>query len=191
MDIQAHLRDVESQVQTGMKRSRQLRGWLLWLLWLILGGALTLRVIPTGTWLSVAVILTGPFWLLFVAWPGIWLYSQVKARRLWAQDVSLIICSEVKPAVAIAVISSKKAPHLLVSLQSWLQAFPSLTPQALALEVYPSSHYEGVDLETLDAQALMHRLEGDDPTDERVTLNDWFVAKKWYRHLFEALRAAH
>jgi hypothetical protein len=59
-------------------------GWLLWLLWLVVATALLIDDFKSGV-LSLALVLSAPFWALWVGWPiyrglGGWQRWQARAR---------------------------------------------------------------------------------------------------------------
>jgi hypothetical protein len=64
-------------------RARTLRwGWLLWLAWLVAASALLLDDLRSGT-LTIGLVLTAPFWALWVLWPAYiawWFVRRWRAR---------------------------------------------------------------------------------------------------------------
>lgn len=60
-------------------------GWLLWLLWLVVATALLIDDFKSGV-LSVALVLSAPFWVLWAGWPiyrglGVWRRWQARGSR--------------------------------------------------------------------------------------------------------------
>lgn len=102
---------VDRAVDTPMPRSRRRRFWLLWWLWGIFGTAFSLRGVPDGTWLAVALLLTSPFWALFLLWPCLWLRDRLRARSLWAESVSIIL-AEAPDSTEATSAASADAAHV-------------------------------------------------------------------------------
>ena len=78
------------KVDLPMPPSRCRRGWMLWYLWGLLGTALTLEGTTVesldGAALPMAFWLSAPFWVLFAAWPFMWGWNRLRARRLWGEE---------------------------------------------------------------------------------------------------------
>ncbi len=56
-----------------MSRARARTGWLLWLAWGIFGAIFLFEDFQGGS-LTLSFLLTSPLWLLFAAWPFLWLW---------------------------------------------------------------------------------------------------------------------
>ena len=89
--VDARLRVIGRLVDMPVARDRRRRYWMVWLLWGMLGTALTFEGVKDGTWLAVAGILGGPFWLLFLVWPFLWLRDRLRARSLWAEAMTALL----------------------------------------------------------------------------------------------------
>lgn len=57
-------------------------GWMLWVLWGVIGGGLLLADRKSGT-LGFALVLTAPFWGLWLLWP---LYRGLRAWAAWQTE---------------------------------------------------------------------------------------------------------
>ena len=56
-----------------MSRARARTGWLLWLAWGIFGAIFLFEDFQGGS-ITLSFLLTSPLWLLFAAWPFLWLW---------------------------------------------------------------------------------------------------------------------
>ena len=148
----------ERLVETPVPAARRRRFWLVWWLWAVFGAAVTFSGTLEGTWSAVALILTAPFWGLFVLWPLFWIRDRLRAKRLWAAEVLVLLAperrGEAEEKTALPVIVGREG-GLLVPLVAWESAFPAVPPDALGVEALPPGRFAGVKLPVLEARALL------------------------------------
>lgn len=133
--VDARLRALGRLVELPVARDRRRRYWMVWLLWGMLGTALTFEGVEDGTWLAVAGILGGPFWLLFLLWPFLWLRDRLRARSLWGEDMTVLLrdaADDPENASTLIVVWGKT--EALVPESEWCGAFPSVHPEVERLE---------------------------------------------------------
>ena len=155
------LGSVERQVRTPMPASRRRRFWLAWMLWAVFGACVTLSGAPDGAALVMAGILTAPLWLLFAAWPFLWVADRLRARRLWARDVQLVVAdgdgTGRNGGTAVPVIIGRDG-RIAVPVRAWSAAFPGLVPERLGIRVLPAGSLPGVTLDVMEASAMRQAL---------------------------------
>lgn len=180
------------KVDLPMPPSRCRRGWMLWYLWGLLGTALRLEGTTVesldGAALPMAFWLSAPFWVLFAAWPFMWGWNRLRARRLWGEEALDV---QGPDGTVVTVVRGRMpgerdaAPDLWVPLSALSSvlgegaALPAGLGPALAL---PGIAEEGVLLSGLvrwrtasvestpDGQGQHVR------TPEEETLSDWVLA---------------
>ena len=84
----------KAQLRCRLSRTKAKRAWMVWAIWGMLGTSLTME----GTQgvlglngLSVAGLLTAPFWLAFILWPIFYVWRRLHDRPLWAEEVVLLL----------------------------------------------------------------------------------------------------
>ena len=171
---------VDRAVETPIPQARRRRFWLVWWLWGIFGTAFSMRGIPDGTWLAVALLLTSPFWALFVLWPCLWVRDRLRAKRLWAESVSIILAEVPESSVSGRNANNKRSMQasaaetvesddiaipvvigrdgVLVPVIGWQAAFPTLDEKTLStagVSLTPADTFPGVHVEGFMADALV------------------------------------
>lgn len=177
------LESVERQVRMPVPASRRHRFWLAWLLWGVFGAAVTLSGAPEGAALVLAGILTAPLWLLFAAWPFLWVADRLRSRRLWARDVRLVVADGAgrDEVTAVPVIVGRDG-RVVVPLEGWRAVFTEPDPVRLGVGVLPAGTLPGVALDAMEAQAMGRVLE----EAERVPGGEAAAAARWIRNLLAA-----
>ena len=182
----------ERLVETPVPAARRRRFWLAWWLWAVFGAAVTFSGTLAGTWTAVALILTSPFWVLFVLWPLFWIRDRLRAKRLWAAEVLVLLAperrGEAEEKTALPVIVGR-AGGLLVPLVAWESAFPALPPDELGVQTLPPGRFAGVKLPVLEAEALLQTPELALPAADAVVDPDREAAALWVERLRAARRS--
>lgn len=123
------LERAEAAVETPIPQRRRRRFWLLWWIWAVFGAAVSFRGTLSGSWIAIAAILTAPFWAMFVLWPFFALRDRLRAKRLWAAEVLVLLAPEVRGSdeekTALPVIIGRNG-GVLVPLEAWECAFPTI-----------------------------------------------------------------
>lgn len=143
--------------------------------------------VSDGTWMAVALLLTSPFWVLFCLWPCLWLRDRLRAKRLWADSVGVVLAEAPRAGassstddtadIAIPIVIGRSG--VLVPMVGWLAAFPSLDEAYLRTkgirltpaDALPGVHIDGVMRDellrgiahialTADAASLHHSSKG-------------------------------
>lgn len=171
---------VDRAVETPIPQARRRRFWLVWWLWGIFGTAFSMRGIPDGTWLAVALLLTSPFWALFVLWPCLWVRDCLRAKRLWAESVSIILAEAPEAPASGNKVNNKRSMQasaaetvdsddiaipvvigcdgVLVPVIGWQAAFPTLDEKTLetaGVALTPADTFPGVHVAGFMADALV------------------------------------
>lgn len=164
LDALTLLERVERKVKLPMPAARRRRFWLAWSLWGIFGATVTWSGAPQGVTLAMASILTAPLWLLFLAWPVLWIRDRLHARQWWAKDVRLLVdeipeggIQRQEDAVALPVIVGQENA-LVVPLEGWCTVFPEILREdlvRLGVEIWPAEKLSGVALEVIPAESLV------------------------------------
>lgn len=178
---------VDRAVETPIPKARRRRFWLVWWLWGIFGTAFSMHGVSDGTWMAVALLLTSPFWVLFCLWPCLWLRDRLRAKRLWADSVGVVLAEAPRAGassstddtadIAIPIVIGRSG--VLVPMVGWLAAFPSLDEAYLRTkgirltpaDALPGVHIDGVMRDellrgiahialTADAASLHHSSKG-------------------------------
>lgn len=148
----------EKAVETPIPERRRRRFWLLWWIWAVFGAAVSFRGTLSGSWIAIAAILTAPFWALFLFWPICALRDRLRAKRLWASEVLVLLAPEVRGSddekTALPVVVGREG-GVLVPLEAWECAFPSIRPEMIPAAVVPADQYAGVHLPTLKEEDLL------------------------------------
>lgn len=143
--VDARLRVIGRLVDMPVARDRRRRYWMVWLLWGMLGTALTFEGVKDGTWLAVAGILGGPFWLLFLVWPFLWLRDRLRARSLWAEDMTALLHDagdDPDGTSTLIVVWGKTGAFVPES--EWCGAFPSVRLDVDKVERIEAGTFPGV-----------------------------------------------
>lgn len=161
--VDARLRVLGRLVDMPVARDRRRRYWMVWLLWGMLATALTFEGVKDGTWLAVAGILGGPFWLLFLVWPFLWLRDRLRARSLWAEDMTALLHDagdDPDSTSTLIVVWGKTGA--VVPESEWCGAFPSVRPELERIEAgtFPGVRTAGFLAKDLVAWAAGQNIEG-------------------------------
>ena len=134
---------VDRQVETPVCAARRRRYWLVWWLWAVFGAAVSFRGMPAGGLLIAAAVLTAPFWVLFAAWPILWLRDRRRSKTLWAEETAVLLApnpqqsasdssTDAQGGIALPVIlgHERESPGagILIPMLGWEAAFPTLDP---------------------------------------------------------------
>lgn len=188
---------VDRAVETPIPHARRRRFWLVWWLWGIFGTAFSMRGVPDGTWLAVALLLTSPFWVLFAIWPVLWFRDRLRAKRFWAESVTVVLahspstCADEKSEgetaqddIALPVVVGRDG--VLVPVLGWTTAFPTLDEERLAdfgVRCIPSEALAAVHLPCFSADELIKVFVNDDegqPCDcSGASADDLLCARSW------------
>ncbi len=191
------LEDVDRAVETPIPRARRRRFWLVWWLWGIFGTAFSMRGVPDGTWLAVALLLTSPFWALFAVWPILWLRDRLRAKRFWAESVSVVLAgspsssaeaqgekAEPEEDIALPVVVGQSG--VLVPVVGWMSAFPTLDEAGLAalgVKGVPAETFAGVHLTSFKAEDLIETFLADNALRASdcpgASVDDLLCAQRW------------
>lgn len=152
------LERAERSVETPIPARRRRRFWLLWWIWAIFGAAVSFRGTLSGSWIAIAAILTAPFWALFLFWPVLAVRDYLRAKRLWASEVLVLLAPEVRGSVdettALPVVVGRSG-GVLVPVEAWECAFPSIRPEMIPAAVVPADSHAGVHLAALKEEDLL------------------------------------
>ena len=152
------LERAELAVQTPIPERRRRRFWLLWWIWAVFGAAVSFRGTLSGSWIAIAAILTAPFWVMFVLWPFFALRDRLRAKRLWAAEVLVLLAPETRGSdeekTALPVVIGRDG-GVLVPLEAWECAFPTIRPEMIPAEVVSAGTYAGVNLPVLREEDLL------------------------------------
>ena len=96
---------VDRQVETPVCAARRRRYWLVWWLWAVFGAAVSFRGMPAGGLLIAAAVLTAPFWVLFAAWPILWLRDRRRSKTLWAEETAVLLAPNPQQSASFWVMS--------------------------------------------------------------------------------------
>lgn len=128
------LERAELAVQTPIPERRRRRFWLLWWIWAVFGAAVSFRGTLSGSWIAIAAILTAPFWVMFILWPFFALRDRLRAKRLWAAEVLVLLAPETRGSdeekTALPVVIGRDG-GVLVPLEAWECAFPTIRPEMI------------------------------------------------------------
>lgn len=151
------LERAEAAVETPIPQRRRRRFWLLWWIWAVFGAAVSFRGTLSGSWIAIAAILTAPFWAMFVLWPFFALRDRLRAKRLWAAEVLVLLAPEVRGSdeenTALPVIIGRNG-GVLVPLEAWECAFPTIKAAMIPAEAAAPGTYPGVNLPVLREEDL-------------------------------------
>lgn len=180
------------KVDLPMPPSRCRRGWMLWYLWGLLGTALTLEGTTVesldGAALPMAFWLSAPFWVLFAAWPFMWGWNRLRARRLWGEEALDV---QGPDGTVVTVVRGRMpgerdaAPDLWVPLSALPSALGNGTPLPAGLEpvrTMPGIAGEGVLLSglvrwrTASADSTQDGQGQNVRTPAEEKLRDWVLA---------------
>lgn len=188
---------VDRAVETPIPRARRRRFWLVWWLWGIFGTAFSMRGVPDGTWLAVALLLTSPFWALFAVWPILWIRDRLRAKRFWAESVSVVLAAspsssteaqgekaEPEEDIALPVVVGQSG--VLVPVVGWMSAFPTLDEArlaALGVKGVPAETFAGVHLASFKDEDLIETFLADNALCASdcpgASVDDLLCAQRW------------
>ena len=135
---------VDRQVETPVCAARRRRYWLVWWLWAVFGAAVSFRGMPAGGLLIAAAVLTAPFWVLFAAWPILWLRDRRRSKTLWAEETAVLLApnpqqsasdssADAQGGIALPVIlgheRESSGKGILIPMLGWEAAFRRLSPK--------------------------------------------------------------
>lgn len=149
---------VDRQVETPVCAARRRRYWLVWWLWAVFGAAVSFRGMPAGGLLIAAAVLTAPFWVLFAAWPILWLRDRRRSKTLWAEETAVLLApnpqqsasdssTDAQGGIALPVIlgHERESPGagILIPMLGWEAAFPTLDPKRMGLHLVAADTLPG------------------------------------------------
>ncbi len=188
------LERAELAVQTPIPERRRRRFWLLWWIWAVFGAAVSFRGTLSGSWIAIAAILTAPFWVMFVLWPFFALRDRLRAKRLWAAEVLVLLAPETRGSdeekTALPVVVGRDG-GVLVPLEAWECAFPTIRPEMIPAEVVGAGTHAGVNLPVLREEDLLASglwSEGE-KTPEGASASDFESSGLWVERLRLAKRS--
>ena len=161
---------VDRQVETPVSAARRRRYWLVWWLWAVFGAAVSFRGMPAGGLLIAAAVLTAPFWVLFAAWPILWLRDRRRSKTLWAEETAVLLApnpqhsssdssADAQGGIALPVIlgheRESSGAGILIPMLGWEAAFPSLDSKKMGLHLVSANTLPGVHLPALEAGDLL------------------------------------
>lgn len=147
----------KQRLRCRMPRARVRRAWMVWAIWGMLGTSLTMEG-TTGVLglhgLSVAGLLTAPFWLAFASWPCFFIWRWIRDRSLWAEETVQLIHDPTNDSpFGLAVIVGRDGLRVSAEEVRQIEGAP------LALKDYPLHAPDpgiGLAFETYDAETLAH-----------------------------------
>lgn len=190
---------VDRQVETPVCAARRRRYWLVWWLWAVFGAAVSFRGMPAGGLLIAAAVLTAPFWVLFAAWPILWLRDRRRSKTLWAEETAVLLApnpqqsasdssADAQGGIALPVIlgheRESSGKGILIPMLGWEAAFPTLEPKRMGLHLVAADTLPGVHLPALDAGDLL-AFSGWNQSAQSfgASEDDWQAARRWTEHL--------
>ena len=139
-----------------LSRAKARTMWLAWCAWGVLGSIFLFEDTAGGTgWLS--LILTGPFWLMFAAWPLLWAYLRFR------KDPALVEMDDDFPAPKGTVRVVQKDGVRYAELETLAKAFGVDADQIDSVKTIEGGE------ERFAAFDSLRRLAGDNPD-----LQKWF-----------------
>ena len=171
---------VDRQVETPVCAARRRRYWLVWWLWAVFGAAVSFRGMPAGGLLIAAAVLTAPFWVLFAAWPILWLRDRRRSKTLWAEETAVLLApnpqqsasdssADAQGGIALPVIlgheRESSGAGILIPMLGWEAAFPTLDPKRMGFHLVAADTLPGVGPVRSVIWRLGGRLAGGSPLD--------------------------
>ena len=163
---------VDRQVETPVCAARRRRYWLVWWLWAVFGAAVSFRGMPAGGLLIAAAVLTAPFWVLFAAWPILWLRDRRRSKTLWAEETAVLLAPNPQQSASDSSADAQGGIALPVILGHERESSGA------------SILIPGVHLPALEAGDLL-AFSGWDQSAQSfgASEDDWQAARRWTEHL--------
>ena len=154
---------------------------------------------PAGGLLIAAAVLTAPFWVLFAAWPILWLRDRRRSKTLWAEETAVLLApnpqqsasdssADAQGGIALPVIlgheRESSGKGILIPMLGWEAAFPTLEPKRMGLHLVAADTLPGVHLPALEAGDLL-AFSGWNQSAQSfgASEDDWQAARRWTAHL--------
>lgn len=146
----------KQKISCRLSSTKAKRAWMVWAIWGMLGTSLTME----GTHgffglngLSVAGLLTAPFWLAFALWPIFYFWRRWHDRPLWAEEtVVLLHDPESEVPFGLEIIVGLDGIKVAVEEVRQIEGIEDLL---IDVQKYQSDPIAGLPFETYDAQSLV------------------------------------